>query len=380
MARNASKQIKTGIVRKLKAGVQHTAIEGADATLLQRIIQTRPTPGTIEPYIYVRADESEEVQVTKTASSTDYFLSIECVSKANHNASAQVTLDGMVDEVSRVLDVETDDYIDVDDSNLCIQIQNVDSVFRTESEEKGATYFKATITVMIRAQFVGQTIANQPIQAPIFTYQNWVIPPTTFFTERHDAGSITTQLTGYDSPNLGWNFVDGSAVIAPGANGSIVGNVYTIGNTPGEDIRLNVALNYELATDDTTTFTLSTNNAWPRIRSVRYGTSTAQSFTDNDAAVSGLQNLADFIGDDRTIVNGTDNPNGQSFTITGVAGDYMYIIYDANFPDLTSIMQNLRTTDITNRFAAPVTVGGFKIYVANDPLSFAADYGITLNT
>ncbi len=108
----------------------------------------------------------------------------------------------------------------------------------------------------------------------------------------------------------------------------------------------------------------SVNSVYNRIRSVRYGATTATSFTANE-----LQDL-DFWdtslgGTIGTIDKGTTNPNNHNIDITWTGDKYQYIVYDAAWPNLSSIKERATSFDVLpSSFGGAVyaTVGGYKIY------------------
>ncbi len=108
----------------------------------------------------------------------------------------------------------------------------------------------------------------------------------------------------------------------------------------------------------------SVNSVYNRIRSVRYGATTATSFTANE-----LQDL-DFWdtslgGTIGTIDKGTTNPNNHNIDITWTGDKYQYIVYDAARPNLSSIKERATSFDVLpSSFGGAVyaTVGGYKIY------------------
>ena len=113
---------------------------------------------------------------------------------------------------------------------------------------------------------------------------------------------------------------------------------------------------------------VSANRVYTRIKSVRYGATTATSFTANE-----LQDL-DFWdtslgGTIGTIDKGTTNPNGHNVDLYWTGNKYQYIVYDAARPNLASIKERATSFDVLpSSFGGAVyaTVGGYKIYKTTD--------------
>ena len=109
--------------------------------------------------------------------------------------------------------------------------------------------------------------------------------------------------------------------------------------------------------------TSTTTTTYTKIRSVRYGVSTATAFTSTQ-----LENLATWDttigGTIGTVVKGTTNPNTYQFTIT-TSGQYIYIVVDSTY-SLTGILNvnNSNSNDL-GVFTA-TTVGQYKVYRSNN--------------
>jgi hypothetical protein len=121
------------------------------------------------------------------------------------------------------------------------------------------------------------------------------------------------------------------------------------------------------------TTTSTTTTTYTKIRSLRYGASTATSFTAAE-----LANLATWDttlgGSIGTIDKGNVIPSGDSLTITWSGDKYHYIVYDSARSNLTNI-----TTAGFSVFSSftLTTVGSYKIYRSNDLQAGGAGNSIT---
>ena len=125
----------------------------------------------------------------------------------------------------------------------------------------------------------------------------------------------------------------------------------------------------QLSTSRTATRTFS------RIRSVRYGASTAASFTQTD-----IEDLAAWDtglgGTIGTIDKGNTNPSGDTITITWSGDKYQYIIYDGNRSDLTGISTS--GFGVIGQFTKS-TVGDYTVYRTNVLQAGGSGASITYN-
>lgn len=377
MARDASTLIKTALVRKLRADLQATRIPGVD--VIPMVIQTRPVPQTPEPYIYVNMIDTFEEQVTKTSSSTDYIVMLEIVERADHNAQAQITLDAIIDEVSRVLDTSVDGYIDLEADGFCVYIQNITGISRINDEALGATYFKATVEMMIRANFAGTPVQNQPIQDNVFAFNGFNFTPTGNRVELFDSGSITPATT-YSSNNRGWDFVDTTFTITAGSQGMIANDIYVITSTD-DPLGLDVVKNYEFNTDDAILTTINETTPFNRITSFRFGTVVSTDdnrpvFIDDTSATYGLRNFTDFTSSNRQIEYGITNPVGQTITFTRTMGDYMYFVTGDDVADVSTVRDMLQN-NIRDEFEL-TNIGDYKVYVHDRAANFDDTITVTI--
>ena len=117
--------------------------------------------------------------------------------------------------------------------------------------------------------------------------------------------------------------------------------------------------------------TLNATTAFPRIKSIRYGTipgTTLPDVTDLSLWTTGA-NVLDY---------GTVAPVGEVLNITIAAGSRAYIVYDDTEPDLTAITQAGFNNNILNDFTL-VTADGYKMYLLNNPFVFDNSLNITLS-
>jgi hypothetical protein len=134
--------------------------------------------------------------------------------------------------------------------------------------------------------------------------------------------------------------------------------------TGSSSIVITATANYESPTGDNNpdlTTTSTTTRTYSKIRSLRYGASTATSFTEGDLANLALWDTT-IGGDIGTIVKGTTNPSGQSVTITWSGDKFHYIVFDSSRSNLSNI-----TTGGFGVFGSFTlsTVGQYKIYKTN---------------
>ena len=120
--------------------------------------------------------------------------------------------------------------------------------------------------------------------------------------------------------------------------------------------------------------TTSTNSfTYTKIRILRYGASTATSFTSTE-----LENLAlwdtTLGGSVGTISKGTTTASGQTVTITWAGDKYHYIVYNSSLASLTNI--TTAGFGVLGSFTL-TTVGNYKVYRSNTLQSGGAGTSIT---
>jgi len=171
--------------------------------------------------------------------------------------------------------------------------------------------------------------------------------------EQGATGSITFTSSSAN-PSNSWNLT------------SVTTNVpspyYVTGSATGStSISITATANYASTAGDnspdlTTTSTATTT--YTKIRSLRYGASTATSFTATELENIGAWDttLGGTIG---TIAKGTTTASGQSVTITWTGDKYHYIVFNSSLSNLTNI-----TTGGFGVFGsfAVTTVGQYKVY------------------
>ena len=367
-SKDATSQIKTGVVRRLRADFDHTNVDGITATPL--IVQDRILNSTPYPYVYVDITSVEETDVTKTGSSYEYVITIDVVNRTTQQADGKALRDAIVAEVVRILEVEVDQYIDLSDEGFDVYVQTVDSPAPLQPINTfGRTFWKTEIDVIFR---ISEISASQslPVQGNRFTYSGFEFSPINRRVEFYDTGDISP-LTTYSSPNNGWNFVSTEVAVSGGADGTYDSdtNNYSVGANDNT-LSLFVEKDYELASDTTQTYTIDETSTFPRIRSFRYGTTTATSFSEAD-----LADLAAFnMGDDRTIEYGQVNPIGQRLVFNGNIGDRFYIVHDAQH-EIESLTDTLGTNNLAN-FSSQ-EVDGWIVLILNNPVQFN-DFMLTL--
>jgi hypothetical protein len=130
-----------------------------------------------------------------------------------------------------------------------------------------------------------------------------------------------------------------------------------------------------LGADNSPALTTTTSNSftYTKIRSLRYGASSAASFTATE-----LENLSIWDttlgGSIGTISKGTTTATGQTLTITWTGDKYHYIVFNSSLASLTNI-----TTGGFNVFSSftLTTVGSYKVYRSNTLQAGGAGQSIT---
>ena len=108
-----------------------------------------------------------------------------------------------------------------------------------------------------------------------------------------------------------------------------------------------------------------------RIRSLRYGTSTATSFSESE-----IQDIDEWVNNIGTIAVGTTNPNNQQFTIT-TSAEYIYIIYDKNQSDLNGILNVNNSNSNDLGVYTKTEVGNYNVYRSNNLSTTSILYKLT---
>ena len=146
--------------------------------------------------------------------------------------------------------------------------------------------------------------------------------------------------------------------------------------TGSSSITISSTSNYQSPSGDNdpqSTTSRSSTSTYSKIRSVRYGSSSATSFTQSE-----LEDLAAWDttlgGDIGTIDKGNTNPSGDSVTFTWTGDKYHYIVYDSSRSDLTNIATG--GFGVLSSFTL-TTVGSYKIYRTNTLQAGGAGTSIT---
>jgi hypothetical protein len=186
--------------------------------------------------------------------------------------------------------------------------------------------------------------------------------------EQGATGSITFTSSSAN-PSNSWNLT------------SVTTNVpspyFVTGSATGStSISLTATANYASPTGDnspdlTTTSTATTT--YTKIRSLRYGASTTETFTAND-----LANLAQWDttlgGSIGTIAKGTTTASGQSVTIAWSGDKFHYIVFDSARANLTNITTS--GFGVIGQFGV-TTIGQYKVYKTNTLQAGGAGSSIT---
>jgi len=188
--------------------------------------------------------------------------------------------------------------------------------------------------------------------------------------EQGATGSIAFS-SAYGSSN-GWDQV--SLVNTP-TNTPIEVTGSATGST---SISIQSVASYESPTgenDPQSTTSRTTTRTFSKIRSVRYGASSATSFTQTEIEDLGAWDttLGGSIG---TIDKGNTNPSGDTITITWSGDKYQYIIYDSSRSDLSGISTS--GFGVIGQFTKS-TVGDYTVYRTTALQAGGAGSSITYN-
>ena len=185
--------------------------------------------------------------------------------------------------------------------------------------------------------------------------------------EQGATGSIVFSVS-YGSSN-GWEQVS----LTSGSDSPIP---VTGSATGSSSITISSTSNYQSPAGDNdpqSTTSRSSTSTYSKIRSVRYGASSATSFTQSE-----LEDLAAWDttlgGNIGTIDKGNTSPSGDSVTFTWTGDKYHYIVYDSSRSDLTNIATG--GFGVLSSFTL-TTVGSYKIYRTNTLQAGGAGTSIT---
>ena len=168
------------------------------------------------------------------------------------------------------------------------------------------------------------------------------------------------------------------------SSGALNGWEYTGGSTSPStspvtvsatgNVTIQATANYQSPSGDNTpqlTRTKTSTATSGRIRSLRYGTSTATSFSESE-----IQDIDEWVNNIGTIVVGTTNPNNQQFTIT-TSAEYIYIIYDKNQSDLNGILNVNNSNSNDLGVYTKTEVGNYNVYRSNNLSTTSILYKLT---
>ena len=326
---------------------------------------------TTEPFIHIRSESSIEIDNTKEVDSREYATVLECVTSFDAELGGPHITDLMANEAVRIATTTLPTI-----SGGTAYIQTVDSTADNSFIRDSRVYYQKNITILTRvttpvagSSSGGTTPTNVPVQAPIYLFRGFDFVPTMNRIELHDTGTIDPATT-YSSSNNGYDFTTATYTLSAGSDG-VVGSDGTVAVGATDEISIVSNLNYELASDNTTTETLTATTVFPRIKSVRFGTITGSTIGD-------VTNLTPFRTNGNTIDYGTVAPVGEVLSITVDAGERAYIIYDDNEADLVQIVQAGFNNNIISDFTM-TTSNGYKIYILDNPFVFANTLQITLS-
>ena len=188
--------------------------------------------------------------------------------------------------------------------------------------------------------------------------------------EQGATGSITFTSASGTANNWVHNFTS-TNVTSP---------IFVTGSATGSSLITITATSYYsssgvLGADDfpASTTTSTTTTTYTKIRSLRYGASTATAFTSAE-----LENLAAWDttlgGTVGTVSKGTTTASGATLTITWTGDKYQYIVFNSSLAPLTSI----KTSGFEQISAFTLTtVGQYKVYRSNKLQAGGAGTSIT---
>lgn len=377
--------VKRELAVLIHQGFVHSRVPGLTANPV--ILIERPLNTLDEPYIYLYTEDVPDVDLTKSGNAYDYFVIAQVVTRVPQNEDSSQTRDAIVEEVTSLVDTTSDNYINLVNNGYNVYIQKVSRVDDLEKyEERGATYFQSNITIQVRADFIGLPTDNRPVQAPSFTFAGFTYMPTNNIIEWYDAGTITPATT-YPSGNMGWDFVSTTNAVISGGAGSLMDGVYTI-TGENDPLGLVTTINYQFSTDPTLSLSPPVRDTtnFPRGVNLRFGAITADSgsqptFLDDTSANYGLRNLSAWTaGVRQNVMLGRLDPKGIALTINVMAGEYLYVIFDANqTASVITQRTSLGDFNVTDTFEALETVGRYRYYISTTPIHYTTTITLILS-
>jgi hypothetical protein len=186
--------------------------------------------------------------------------------------------------------------------------------------------------------------------------------------EQGATGSITFTSSSAN-PSNSWNLTSVTT--------NTTSPYYVTGSATGSTaISITATANYESPIGDNNpdlTTTSTTTTTYTKIRSLRYGASTATAFTSTE-----LENLVlwdtTLGGTIGTIAKGTTNASGQSVTISWTGDKFHYIVFNSSLSNLTNITTG--GFGVLGSFAV-TTVGDYKVYKSTTLQAGGAGSSIT---
>lgn len=346
-------QLKTAIVRRLRAQFRTAAVPYIPSTW-NTIIQSKPVDNTPYPYICVEidADDIQEVAVTAQGSSYDYYVGIKSVSRSEINADTRITRDAMVSEVQRILDVDYDEYLNLESNGFNVYIQTVESVDISELNEMGTDFYVGDVILKVRMEAVGSQTSPEATVTP--SYSGFATTPQNKYFELYDSGSVTMPLT-YPASN-GWVFKEVEYSLASDSDGTISSNVVSVAS--GDDLIAIVSvITFESAIDSSVTTTVFNRYEINAIKSPRIAV-----FTDQSLSTAQIEDASLW-----TSAFPAVDPNRVDLAIDANANDYIYIIVDEDYT-LTGIKNDLGLDDI-EEYSSSVQ-DGFRVYRVDTAIAF----------
>lgn len=344
-------QLKTAIVRRLRSQFNTAAVPFIP-TDWNTIIQAKPVANTPYPYIHVEIDDNDidEVAVTSTGSSYDYFVGIKAVTRSEVNADLRQTRDAMVAEIQRILDVDYNEYLNLTNEGFNVYIQTVETVSLDELNEMGTDFYSGTVTLKVRMESIGSQTA--PNMQPTFTYDGFNTTPLGQLYEMHDSGTVTLPTT-YPSSN-GWIFSSVEYSLGSDSDGSIDSNVVTV-NSGDDLISVVTVVTFMQAHDNSITTTVFSRDEIKAVKAPRFAV-----LTDSSLTTAQIEDVSLWTSSFPQV-----DPNRLELVINGNANDYIYILIDDVYT-LTGIKNDLGLEDI-EEFDMSVQ-DGYKVYKLTDPL------------
>ena len=346
-------QLKTAIVRRLRAQFRTAAVPYIPSTW-NTIIQSKPVDNTPYPYICVEIDSNDiqEVAVTAQGSSYDYFVGIKVVTRSEINADTRESRDAMVSEVQRILDVDYDEYLNLESKGFNIYIQTVESVDIDELNEMGTDFYIGNVILKVRMEQIGSMTA--PIANPSQEYAGFNTDPINRQYELHDSGTITMPTT-YE-PSNGWIFNSVTYELASDSDGSISGNVVTVSSSD-DLVAISSIITFESALDSAVTTTVFYRTEYEGIKSPRIST-----FTTDTITSAQITDVTLWTSRFNSVI-----PNRVEVEIDANSNDYIYILVDSEYP-LTGIKNDLGLDDIEEYILT--TQDGYNVYRLDTAIAF----------